>query len=280
MKRLKEDCYGAKVGNIIVTTGDDMKDFIPGSRMTFNVNGKDTIRCIKDMPEDLGITVKGYPIYYSDFNFIPTEDFDDWYDNFDHNTESFDDWWQFDRKNAVKNESIKNNGKRIKETVLNYEDMIADQADLEDCWQMLANGYKSIWNDIEEHDPDNIGFIWTEETGKSVVDFILSTKVFWREGFIKNDKGAMLGCTQLKSEGRGIGKPVVLISTITDELSDAEFYNVLLHEMCHVASYYGYGSLDPDHKEGWKKFANKCNKNVKFLKNNPLTATCDIDKFY
>lgn len=135
-----------------------------------------------------------------------------------------------------------------------YEDMMDDQTDLEECWQTLASMYEDIWD--------------------GTVSDILSTKVFWREGFLKSSRGAMLGCVQLKPDG-----PIALISTITDELEDVEFYNVLLHEMCHLASYYKYGSLDSSHKSGWKKFADKCNKKIEFLKDCPITATCDIDKF-
>lgn len=343
--RLNEDCYGAKVADFTVTIGDtDFANFTVGSRITVNVNGRDTTRVVRDMPEDIGIVVKGYPIYYSDFEFIPTEDFDDWHksDKFlgeskkmkealhyavytrtrdDGNMPSWmddsdrDDSFNVNSKrelyqyldgmlqtNKDPNEmhtsvtgiDATNGGdyksvdlsalprkyKPLFESAIDYssmfdkdtgtfnrgafdayklsddefEDAMDDQTDLEECWQMLATMYEDIWDDATND--------------------ILNTKVFWREGFIKNSKGAMLGCVQLKSDG-----PVVLISTITDELKDAEFYNVLLHEMCHIASYYGYGSLDPDHEEGWKKFADNCNEKIEFLRDCPITATCDIDKF-
>lgn len=324
MKRLNEDCYGAKVADFTVTIGDtDFANFVVGSRVTVNVNGKDMVRTVRDMPEDIGIVVKGYPIYYSDFEFIPTEDFDDWYDSdkflgeskkmneslkyavYTQQTNNFKDWmtksdledsFNCDTKrdlilnldtllkalkdpNEIHNKvtgisarekdgeyvpidlnTLPKKYKPLFESSsmfdkFNYEDAMNDQADLEECWQMLATMYEDIWGDT--------------------VDGILNTKVFWREGFIKNDKGAMLGCARLKSDK----SLVVLISTITDKLDDDEFYNVLLHEMCHVASYYKYGSLDSNHKDGWKKFADKCNEKIEFLKDCPITATCDIDKF-
>lgn len=77
---MNEDCYGAKVSDLTVTIGeDDFANFSVGSEVTVNYDGKDHIRKVRDFPEDIGIVVKGYPIYYSDFDFISTDEFDDWY---------------------------------------------------------------------------------------------------------------------------------------------------------------------------------------------------------
>lgn len=271
MVKLNEDCYGAKVGsNIVVTIDEDnYKSFYVGNSIKVNYDGKDHIRKVRDFPEDVGITVKGYPVFYSDFNFIEDKDFDDWRDNFDGM--NFDDWYQFDRKSlkedAIDYSSMFDKSKdiftkgdfskfRLPDDGLDLDDIEDDQTDLEECWQMLATMYDDVW-------PDEI------------VDDILKTKVFWREGFIKSSKGAMLGSTRLSSNG----SLTVLISTITDELDDIGFYNVLLHEMCHVASYLTTNDLDNSHSKGWKKFADKCNSKIEFLKECPITATCDIDKF-
>lgn len=90
----------------------------------------------------------------------------------------------------------------------------------------------------------------------------------------------MLGCTKLEyNQQKGLGHPVVYISTMTDKFNDAEFYNVLLHEMCHVASLYAYGSLDGQHSEKWKYFVDLCNKKIEFLKDCPIKSIQDIDKF-
>lgn len=276
--RLNEDCYGAKVSDLTVTMGeDDFANFSVGSEVVVNFDGKDHIRKVRDFPEDIGIVVKGYPVYYSDFNFISTEDFDDWYSK-DKFTESAIDYSSmFDNKS--KDIFHKGDFDKYKISDEELEDMMDDQTDLEECWQMLATMYEDIWNDVDKKDAPELAFIWTEETGKSVVDLILKTPIYWKEGFIKNDKGAMLGSTKLESKGRGLGHPVVYISTVTDELDDGEFYNVLLHEMCHVASYYAYGSLDGEHNKGWKKYADKCNSKIEFLKGNELMPTCDTSTF-
>lgn len=160
------------------------------------------------------------------------------------------------------------------------EDMMDDQTDLEECWQMLATMYEDIWNSKDENLSNEKLGGHNSYANKPVVDWILQTPIYWKEGFIKNENGAMLGCTRLEyNQQKGLGHPVVYISTMTDELDDTEFYNVLLHEMCHLASLYAYGSLDGQHSEKWKYFANLCNKRIEFLKGNELTPTCDADKF-
>lgn len=125
-----------------------------------------------------------------------------------------------------------------------YEDMLNCQADLEECWHALALKYFD----------------------SKVAD----TKVFFREGFIKSSKGAMLGSTRLKNDGT----IYVLVSSMTDELDDKAFYNVLLHEMCHCASYYDAGDLDASHTREWKTYADKLNKLGWHL-----TPACDVDLF-
>lgn len=132
------------------------------------------------------------------------------------------------------------------------DELTEAQEDLEDCWIILAVKYDKVF-------------------GSKIAEQITRTKVYFREGFIKSSKGAMLGSTRLRQDGT----IYVLVSSMTDELSDADFYSVVLHEMCHCASFYSTGDLDAAHNAGWKKYADAFNKSGHWH----LTATCDVDKF-
>lgn len=89
MKRLNEDCYGAKVAGMTVTMGlNDMNNFLVGNEICVHYDGKDHVRKVRDYPEDIGITVKGYPFYYSDFEFIPSDEYEDWKDSDKYLSES------------------------------------------------------------------------------------------------------------------------------------------------------------------------------------------------
>lgn len=163
----------------------------------------------------------------------------------------------------IMNPPFEGNAKTDRKTLLATKDNMADvfdvdelgeaQEDLEECWQMLAAKYDDVF-------------------GEKTAEQIFNTKVYFREGFIKSSKGAMLGSTRLKQDGT----IYVLVSSMTDGLSDADFYNVVLHEMCHCASFYSTGDLDAAHNAGWKKYADAFNR-----MNGPwhLTATCDVDSF-
>lgn len=79
MNKIKEDCWGAKVSDLTITMGEDeLSNFVEGGKVTVNYEGKDHIRRVYDSRDGLKINVKGYPIFYEDFNFIPTEEFDNW----------------------------------------------------------------------------------------------------------------------------------------------------------------------------------------------------------
>lgn len=71
IKTLKEDHWGAEVSELTVTIDEsNFKKFEVGNKILVNCNGKDYIRIVRDFPEDIGIVIKGYPIFYSDFEFV------------------------------------------------------------------------------------------------------------------------------------------------------------------------------------------------------------------
>lgn len=136
--------------------------------------------------------------------------------------------------------------------------------------------YKSLAASIAEED-EELKENWIEAAieyedifGRDILDNILTTPIYYRDGFIGSNNKSALAITRLTTNGL-----IVLFSTYIDALNDDKYWNVLLHEMCHLASYFKYGDLDMKHVKGWKEFADKINK----FRKDKLTPTAD-EKYF
>lgn len=152
--------------------------------------------------------------------------------------------------------------KSLKESVIDWEGLSQEfeeeDKELQENWIMVTTQYEDVF-------------------GKYTKDIVnLSKNVHFHEGLISSEKSkykVMLGRTYLLNKSEN---PLVEISTLVNDFNDEDYWNVLLHEMCHVASYYKYEDLDSNHNKGWKKFAEKINK---FRKNSKLTPEASIEDF-
>lgn len=73
--KLNKGYYIANVAGITVITNEtNMHNFLVGNRICVSYDGKDHTRKVHDFPEDIGIVVKGYPFFYSDFEFVSSKE--------------------------------------------------------------------------------------------------------------------------------------------------------------------------------------------------------------
>lgn len=152
--------------------------------------------------------------------------------------------------------------KSLKESTIDWtslsQEFEGEDKELQENWVMAALQYEDVFG----------------EYTKDIIN--LSKNVHFHEGLISSEKSkykVMLGRTYLINTSED---PLIEISTLVNDFNDEDYWNVLLHEICHVASYYKYEDLDSNHNRGWKKFAEKINK---FRKNSKLTPEASIENF-
>lgn len=123
--------------------------------------------------------------------------------------------------------------------MLSFENIEEDQEFLEEDWKMLAEKYRALWKNLAEKIA-NVSVYYTDTLG--------------------NDKKAF-GLTQDTSKGLQVLFWSILtkVNKDTEEafISDDEYWEILLHEMCHCAAYFVDGSLD--HGKTWQYFVDKLN---------------------
>lgn len=127
---------------------------------------------------------------------------------------------------------------------------IEDDKDLKYTWDSAAEKYRKLW-DSKKSCMDDVD---------SITDKLLQIDPHYDQLTVTTNNGEVIkSALGLTKHVRNIEHPIeVSISTATFEMSDDDFYNVVLHEMAHVASFYVDRSLD--HKETWQYFKDKLNK--------------------
>lgn len=142
-----------------------------------------------------------------------------------------------------------NNKNKLIESSL--EDIInaslEDDTDLQALWQEAATKYEKLWTSKESCMEDC-----------SIIEGIRKVTPHYAELSSETEDGNVKSALGMTSHVRCIGHPIeVSISTLTFDMGDLEFYNVVLHEMAHVAAFYTDRSLD--HGDTWKYYVDKLN---------------------
>lgn len=132
-----------------------------------------------------------------------------------------------------------------------------DDADLQDCWTNAIEKYKDIWNSKECLFN---GMLVTDGL-KKVTPHYFTSNSYGKE----DDEGKIKSFLGRTRHVRSLNNPIeVDIFTATFDMDSDEFFNVLLHEMCHVAAYYVDRSLS--HNSTWAYFKdelnNRCGYNI------------------